>query len=183
MPRRTTSWSSTSITRIGLLSSVAVTAVLPRRRWRDGGAEGCCRSLASGAVMAGASLMHGSSDKSSAPGARLTVAPVDVQRPGEVPAAAVDVHVQLVETGASGLQGPLHHGGGLAQDGVCPALAERRPGRVEAGAGGPQRLVGVDVADAADQVLGQQQGLDGSAAGAQAAGDRRQDRKSTRLNS
>src|SRR5690625_552184 len=85
MPRRTTSWSSTSITRIGLLSSVAVTAVLPRRRWRDGGAEGCCRSLASGAVMAGESLMHGSSDQSSAPGAQLTVAPVDDQRPGEVP--------------------------------------------------------------------------------------------------
>src|SRR5699024_8925834 len=77
-------------------------------------------------------------------------------------------------TGPSGLQGSLHHGSGLAQDGVRPALAERGPGGVEAGAGGPQRLVGGGVADAADQVLGQQQGLDGGAAGAQAAGDRRQ---------
>src|SRR5690625_7519878 len=88
-------------------------------------------------------------DGCSATRARVSGSAIDIEAPSEVAAAAVDIHVQLVETGTSGLQGSLHPGSGLAQDGVRPALAERGPGGVEAGAWGELRLVGVVVGDSA----------------------------------
>ena len=116
-------------------------------------------------------LVQGPPNQCSAPGAGLAVAAIGAQRPGEVAAATVDVDIQGIEAGATGLQGPFHHDSGLSQDRQRLALTEGEARSVETGAGGPQGLVGVDVADPADQVLRQQQSLDGSAAGAQPTGD------------
>src|SRR3712207_7178219 len=60
-----------------------------------------------------------------------------------------------------------------------PGTAERLRRLVVVDAGGPQCLVGVDVADAADQRLVEERPLDAGAP----AGQHGEDRKSTRLNS
>src|SRR5699024_296176 len=79
--------------------------------------------LAARAEVAGAIHEPLAHDGRAAAVARFAFPTVRVQGACEVAAAAVDIHVQLVETGPSGLQGSLHHGSGLPQDGVRPALA------------------------------------------------------------
>ena len=116
--------------------------------------------LAVRATVGGAVHEHVTADRRAAPAARLALAAVGLQRPVEVAALAVHVDVQRVEGRAAGLERLRQHvTDRLEQPGHLAALERLgRPGPVQPGV--PQRLVGVDVADAADQGLVEQRALD-----------------------
>ena len=93
--------------------------------------------------------------------ARQALAAVRVQRAVEVARLAVDIDVQRVERRAALRQRVAHHLGGTVEHkrAVADAVSDRRdPGAVDLRA--PQRLVGVDVADARHHGLIQQLAFD-----------------------
>ncbi len=95
------------------------------------------------------------------------LASVGVEVPREVAALAVHVDVEAVEAGAADGERRGHHvpGAGQQERGLRAGQRRGRPVVVQLGA--PQRLVGVDIADAADQGLVEQRALDGGALGPQ----------------
>ena len=100
-------------------------------------------------------------DQGTAARARLPRAAVDVQRPVEVAALPVDVDVQAVEglvPPASSASANTSRTASISPADLGRAQPVSGPGEVQLGP--PQRLVGVDVADAADQRLIQQRPLD-----------------------
>src|SRR5579864_4937369 len=133
-------------------------------RWSEAGAAGA--GLAPRAAVGGAVHERVAPDRGAARAAFLALSPVDRERPLEVAALAVDVDVQAVERGPADGQGfgeDLAHR--LEEPGDLGAVQRfRRPGPVQAGP--PQRLIGVDVADPADQRLIEQGALDPGVPGA-----------------
>src|SRR4051812_3283744 len=87
-------------------------------------------------------------DRRTAAGAGLVLAAVDLQGPVEVAALAVDVDVEGVEGGAALSEGGGHHGPGRREHPLDVGDPQPDAGPVAVQAGVPERLVGVDVADA-----------------------------------
>src|SRR5450755_2115722 len=112
--------------------------------------------------------------RGTAPGARLAGPGVHGERPLEVAALPVHIHVQAVEGGAADVKclgedllDGLEQAGDL---GARQCLGRARPVQPRA----PECLVRVDVADAADQRLVKQRPLDPGPAGADPGGERGQ---------
>ena len=80
--------------------------------------------------------------------ARLVLAAVGVQRAVEVAGLAVDVDVERVERGAALPQRRDHHGPGVVEQLGDLGTGQPVAGPLAVQPGAPQRLVGVDVADA-----------------------------------
>src|SRR4051812_34345763 len=116
--------------------------------------------LALRAAVAGAVHERLPADRRPAPGAGPVALAVHRQEPREVAALSVDVDVQGVEGRAALREGlPQHVPHPLEQRGDLGAVQPiGRPGAVQLRP--PQRLVGVDVADPADQRLVEQGALD-----------------------
>src|SRR5690606_6630435 len=112
------------------------------------------------AVVAGAVHERSASDRPAAPRAGLPCAPVGVQRVREGTGLPVHVHVLCVEAGAALGQGLLENEPHLRHQAPQSLRRQRYALGLGMDAGRPERLVGVDVADAADQGLIQQDALD-----------------------
>ena len=95
-----------------------------------------------------------------AAGARLALPAVRGQRAVEVAAAAVDVDVEGIERRPALAEGAAHHLGRGPDQLDCPGSGQGRGRLGVVHPDLPQRLVGVDVADAGDQVLVEQSPLD-----------------------
>src|SRR4029077_11984347 len=92
--------------------------------------------------------------------ARQALASVRVQRAVEVARLAVDVDVERIEAGAALPERGTHDGPRLREDPSYLDGPEALPRPLAVELGPPQRLVGIDVSDARDQVLVEQQPLD-----------------------
>lgn len=99
-------------------------------------------------------------DRSPAAAAGQPLTAVGVQGAVEVAGLAVDVDVQAVEAGATGDQGRVHHVPDVPQQLKRAGAGEAGRRALVVDAGPPQRLVRVDVADAADQRLVEQRPFD-----------------------
>ena len=101
--------------------------------------------------------------------ALLTFAAINVKGLRKVPRLAVDVDVLGVEARAALGEGLLEHGAHFGEKpchGTCRQIGR---GGLGVQAGSPQRLVGVDVADAADNGLIEKHALDRRPLGAHGA--------------
>ena len=96
---------------------------------------------------------------SAAPVARLALAAVGVQRAVEVAGLAVDVDVERVERRPALAERLGHDVAGLVEHLADLLRGQPVPRPVAVQPGPPERLVGVDVADAGDQALVEEQPL------------------------
>src|SRR5690606_27224413 len=116
--------------------------------------------LAARAAVGGAVHERLAADRRPAPLARLVLAPVGLEPALEVAALAVHVDVEAVEGGAALGQRLGEHRAHVSEQLGDLGRAQPRGGPRPVQPGAPQRLVGVDVADPADQGLVQQGPLD-----------------------
>ncbi len=117
-------------------------------------------------------------DRAAAARARQPGLAVGVERLREVAGGAVDVHVLRVEARAALGEGLAEHEPHLGEQGRRARAAQRAGRLVVVHAGRPERLVGVDVADAADQGLVEQRALDRGVLLARARARKRRSSKS-----
>lgn len=114
------------------------------------------RSLAGGATKGRAVHEALPPDRRVAPRTGPTFLTVSIQGPREVARLAIDVDVERVEAGASLIEGRRHHRRRRVENGVDldPAKSGARPLAVDTG--GPQCLVGIDVAHPGEEPLVEQ---------------------------